>query len=158
MNNNRRSPAPLTRKLTVLAVSLILSATCLSARSQASATNALVLRSVDAQPAPDGTGMRVTFEGSNPLPFSLSPIEGGNWSMTLEGVDCSDVQRDMPLGTAGTGHLMVRSVYGIHGSSSTRVEFTSPAGSDRKVSLDGNKLIVDLTEPKPAAAPSQAEP
>ena len=159
MNNNRRSPSPVTRKLTVLALSLVLAVTCLSARSQDTTAKSVMLRSVDAQAAPDGIGTRVTFHGSNPLPFTLSPMEAGSWSMTMDGVDCREVQQEMMLGTAELGHLVIHSVYGSQGSTATRVEFTTPEGSDRKVLLDGNNLMVDVMPAKPAqSAPAQEEP
>jgi hypothetical protein len=94
MNNNRRSPRPVTRKLTVLALSLVLAVTCLSARSQDTTAPSVMLRSVDAQPAPDGSGTWVTFHGDNPIPYSLSPIAGGTWTMTMDGVDCRESLRN----------------------------------------------------------------
>ncbi len=158
MNNNRRSPRPVTRKLTVLALSLVLAVTCLSARSQDATAPSVTLRSVDAQPAPDGSGTWVTFHGNNPLPYSLSPVEGGTWSMTMDGVDCREVSQEMSLGTAEMGRMVIHPVYGAQGRPATRVEFMTMEGSDRRIRLDGNDLVVQVIPGKPAATTSTPAP
>jgi len=158
MNNNRRSPRPVTRKLTVLALSLVLAVTCLSARSQDTTAPSVMLRSVDAQPAPDGNGTWVTFHANNPLPYSLSPIEGGTWTMTMDGVDCREVTQELSLGTEEMGRLVIRPVAGSKGGPATQVEFMTQKGSDRRIRLDGNNLMVQVTRATTAAAPSTPEP
>ena len=161
MNNQRRSPRPVTRKLTVLALSLVLAVTCISARSQDTTDSSVMLRSVDVQPAPDGSGASAVFHGNNPLPFSLSPIEGGTWSLTMDGVDCREIPQEMNLGTAEMGRMVIRPVYGTQGRPATRVEFTTPEGTERRVRLDGNDLTVEVMPAKavqttPAPAPTPA--
>jgi pilus assembly protein CpaC len=142
--------------MTVLALSLVLAVTCLSARSQDTTAPSVILRSVDAQPAPDGSGTWVTFHGNNPLPYSLSPVEGGAWSMTMDGVDCREVSQEMSLGAVEMGRMVIRPVYGTQGRPATRVEFMTMEGSDRKIRLDGNDLMVQVTPGRPAATTSPA--
>jgi len=154
MTNNRRSPRPVTRKLTVLALSLVLAVTCLSARSQDTTAKSVMLRSVDAQPAPDGSGTWVTFHADNPMPYSLSSMEGGSWTMTMDGVDCREVTQEMSLGTAEMGRLVIRSAPGSQGRPATQVEFMTREGSGRRIRLDGNNLMVQVTPATTTVTPS----
>ena len=144
MTNSRRSMRPKSLKLIVLALSLILAVTSLSARSQGGNAPAVKLNSVEAQPVPDGSGTRVTFHGSHPLSYSVAPGEGGNWSLTMDGVDCRQVEQEMNPGTAEAYRVVVRSVAGTKGRAATRADFESAGHTERRVHLDGNDLIVDL--------------
>ncbi len=140
---SRRSPQHVTRKLTLFALSLILAATSLSARSQETSSPVVELRSVETQPAPTG-GTRVTFHGSQPLGYSLSSIQEGSWTMTMDGVDCRQSETTMTPGTKEVGRIVVRSANGTQGRPATRIDFEGRPGVERRVRLDGNDLMVDL--------------
>ena len=155
MNNLRRSPRVGFRKLSVLAVSLVLAVTCIAARSQDSTAPQVMLRSVETSPAPDGSGTRVTFHGNFPLPYSLSTVDEGRWTLTMDGVDCREVPQDMQWGAAQTERVSIIPAYGLQGRPATRITFTSAPGTERSVHLDGTDLMVDLTPAKsPATAPT----
>ena len=159
MNNSRRSPRVGTRKLSVLALSLVLAVTCLSARSQDSTAPQVMLRSVEAAPAPDGSdGTRVTFHGNFPLPYALSEVEDGRWVLTMDGVDSREVPQDMQWGSKDSDRLTITPAYGLQGRPATRVTFTTAPGTGRRVSLDGCDLMVDLAPAKPAPAAPKTEP
>src|SRR5436309_2262575 len=157
MTKSPHPPSPKTRKPTVLALSLILAATCLAARSEDSPKALVMLRAVETQPAADGSGTRITFHGSHPLSYSLSPVEGRSWSLTMNGVDCRDVPKEIAPGTAQVSRVRIHPVVGTKGRSATRVDFELPGESDRRVRLNGNDLMVELTSSKPIAAPAVDE-
>ena len=132
MTKSHHPPSPKTRKPTVLALSLILAATCLAARSADSPKALVMLRAVETQPAADGSGTRITFHGSHPLSYSLSPVEGRSWSLTMNGVDCRDVPKEIAPGTAQVSRVRIHPVVGTKGRSATRVDFELPGESDRE--------------------------
>jgi hypothetical protein len=154
MTNSRRSTRPKLLKLTVLALSLILAVTSLSARSQTGDAPTVKLQSVEAQPVPEGSGTRITFHGSHPLSYSASSPEGGSWTLMMEGVDCREVQQTMAVESPVVSQVVIRPVAGAKGGAATRVDFELAGNAQRQVHLDGNDLMVDVSA---APAPAKTE-
>jgi len=154
MTNSRRSTRPKLLKLTVLALSLILAVTSLSARSQTGDAPTVKLQSVEAQPVPEGSGTRITFHGSHPLSYSASSPEGGSWTLMMEGVDCREVQQTMAVESPVVSQVVIRPVAGAKGGAATRVDFELAGNAQRQVHLDGNDLMVDVSA---ASAPAKTE-
>jgi pilus assembly protein CpaC len=158
MNNTHRSP-DLFRVLPAIAATLFLALSGIQAAPTPAtlARPSIVLSALEAHAEADGSGTRVVLRGSMPLSYAVAPSTETPWYLTLDGVDPRMVDSEVPVGTPQVDRIRVRAVPAA-GRVATRVEFEGGAATARKVRVDGNDLVVELTggSPKPAAAVSGA--
>ena len=148
MKSSHRSPDRF-RFLLVVVATLFLAlsgSTAASARRDTLFTaQSIVLSSLEAQSAADGSGTRIILRGSMPLSYSMAPSGEEPWYLTLDGVDPRSVQSELPVGSAQVDRILVRAVPAAAGGMATRLEFQGGTPESRNVRVDGNSLVVDLT-------------
>jgi pilus assembly protein CpaC len=165
MNNTLRTHDPL-RILLVLSASLLLalsgSAAATSRPEVTLAAPSNVLSALEAHQTPDGSGTRIVMRGSMPMSYGMAPWTEKPWYVTLYGVDPRMVGSEVEVGTPQVDRILVRALPEVAGRVATRVEFQGGSPESRKVRVDGNSLVVELTgggtHPAAEAPPAPAEP